>query len=248
MGSENIKIIRPQPGFQEQFVSSNVDVCFGGGVLNPQPMDSFVHTPFGFKRMGDIQVGDVVSTVDGGIQQVLAVIDKGVQPCVEFILDDGRTVRSALSHTWQVKERHGYIRNVEARDIINYIDSLAHKTKQHQDKLRIPVVAPVKIVEVNSVTQRTIHPYLLGCLLGDGCLSAHLYRADLGITDIEIVDRIKKLGYDIVKESSNPNSLHYCIRNKEVVEYLKDLGLWGHLAYTKFIPDCYKKSSDSRPS
>ena len=219
---------------------SNVDVCFGGGVLNPQPLDSLVHTPYGFKRMGDIRVGDVVSTVDGGIQQVLAVIDKGVLSCVEFTLDDGRKVRSALTHTWQVKERHGYIRNVAAQDIINYINKSEYKTKQHQDKLRIPVVSPVKIVEVSSVTQRSIHPYLLGCLLGDGCLSAHLYRADLGTTDIEIVDRIKELGYDIVKESSNPDSLHYCIRNKEVVEYLKDLGLWGHLSYTKFIPDCYK--------
>lgn len=28
------KIIRPHPGFQENFVRSNVDVCFGGGVLN----------------------------------------------------------------------------------------------------------------------------------------------------------------------------------------------------------------------
>lgn len=30
----NIKIIQAQKGFQERFVSSNVDVCFGGGVLN----------------------------------------------------------------------------------------------------------------------------------------------------------------------------------------------------------------------
>lgn len=30
----NIKIFQCQPGFQERFVASNVDVCFGGGVLN----------------------------------------------------------------------------------------------------------------------------------------------------------------------------------------------------------------------
>lgn len=29
-----LKIIRPQPGFQERFCRANVDVCFGGGVLN----------------------------------------------------------------------------------------------------------------------------------------------------------------------------------------------------------------------
>lgn len=34
MADNNVKIITVQPGFQERFVSSNVDVCFGGGVLN----------------------------------------------------------------------------------------------------------------------------------------------------------------------------------------------------------------------
>ena len=32
--SEKIKIIRPQEGFQEKFVRTNVDFCVGGGVLN----------------------------------------------------------------------------------------------------------------------------------------------------------------------------------------------------------------------
>lgn len=102
MANGDIKIWAPQKGFQEKFVSSNVDVCFGGGVLNPQPLDSLVHTPFGFKRMGDIRVGDTVSTVDGGVQTVLAVIDKGIKECVEFSLSDGRCVRCALSHTFPV--------------------------------------------------------------------------------------------------------------------------------------------------
>lgn len=34
MAENKIKIWQAQPGFQEKFVSSNVDVCFGGGVLN----------------------------------------------------------------------------------------------------------------------------------------------------------------------------------------------------------------------
>lgn len=32
-GTANIKVIRPQAGFQERFVRSNIDVVFGGGVL-----------------------------------------------------------------------------------------------------------------------------------------------------------------------------------------------------------------------
>ena len=35
--AKSTKIIKPQEGFQEKFVSTNVDFCVGGGVLNPQP-------------------------------------------------------------------------------------------------------------------------------------------------------------------------------------------------------------------
>ena len=66
MNSESTHIIRPQEGFQEKFVRSNVDVCFGGGVLNPQPLDSIVITPNGKKCMGDIQEGDVITFTQEG--------------------------------------------------------------------------------------------------------------------------------------------------------------------------------------
>lgn len=103
MAENKIKIWQPQPGFQERFVSSNVDVCFGGGVLNPQPLDALVHTPTCFKRMGDIAVGDVISTVDGGTQTVRNILKKGIRDRIQFTLTDGRTVSSAASHGWRVK-------------------------------------------------------------------------------------------------------------------------------------------------
>ena len=46
MAKEQV-IIKPHAGFQEKFVRTNVDVCFAGGVLNPQPVDSRVATPTG---------------------------------------------------------------------------------------------------------------------------------------------------------------------------------------------------------
>lgn len=120
---DEIKIIKPQEGFQEHFTMSNIDVVFGGGVLNPQPMDSLVATPHGFKRMGDIKVGDVISDPMGGMQSVMMVIDKGEQECVEFTLQDGRKVQSALSHHWMVIDSMGIELDISASDIICMINN-----------------------------------------------------------------------------------------------------------------------------
>ena len=242
MEESKIKYIKPQAGFQEQFVRSNVDVVIGGGVLNPQPIDSLVSTPNGFVRIGDLKVGDTISDTKGGTQQVKLIINKGIQDCVEFTLQDGRKVQSALSHHWMVKERHGKILDISSQDIIKHIDESKLKTKKHVDRYRIPLSKPIIFANKSNLK---VHPYLLGCLIGDGCLSEKIYRADLGSPewDKPLRDKIISLGYNLVKESKNPKSLHYCIRNKEVVEYLKEYGLWGKLAKDKFIPKEYKYAS-----
>lgn len=234
------KIFKPQEGGQEAFVRSNVDVCFYGGVLNPQPLDSLVSTPNGFVKMGELKVGDIISDPMGGIQKVNFVIDKGVQDIVELSLQDGRKVKCAMSHRWLVKKTTGKIVDVSTNEIIENIDlGKSRKNKKHVNRLRIPMTSPVVFNDLYK-NKRILHPYLIGCLIGDGCISAKNYRADFGTTDIEIVNNIKSLGYDIIKESRNDKSLHYCIKDKFVVEELKKIGLWGHLSYTKFIPDMYK--------
>ena len=167
--AEKTKIIQPQAGFQEKFVSTNVDFSVGGGVLNPQPLDSLIATPNGFVRMGDIKAGDVICDTKGGTQVVNFVIDKGVQPCVEFTLSDGRKVQSALSHHWMVKERHNYILDVSSEDIINYIEAEKERGKnrkhQHINRYRIPMCSPC-FSEKTELPNNVLHPYVVGYILG----------------------------------------------------------------------------------
>lgn len=105
MQEKQVKIVSPQEGFQEMFTRSNVDVVFGGGVLNcgkAQPLDSHVLTPNGFVRMGDLKVGDVVCGSDGGEQRVLQIHERGeLETCViEF--DDDTMVECCPEHLWSV--------------------------------------------------------------------------------------------------------------------------------------------------
>ena len=89
----------PHPGFQERFVRSNVDVAFGGGVLNPQPETSHILTPFGFKPLSDVKQGDVVIGLNNTVQRITHVDTYDEEKdCIRVILDDGSSAESALDN------------------------------------------------------------------------------------------------------------------------------------------------------
>lgn len=218
-----------------------MDFVVGGGVLNPQPIDSLVATPKGFVRIGDLKAGDIICDTRGGVQKVNFVLDKGMQPCVELTLMDGRAVESALSHSWLVDTSKKGWQRIEAKDIIAHIDAQEGKDKKHISRCFISTCEPVR-VEDKFASKRTIHPYLLGCLLGDGWFSEKKFYIGFCTNDDEIIENISSLGYNIKKDQKNPKDLHYEIRDKYFKALIKDFGLLGKHAADKFIPDCYKNA------
>lgn len=233
------KIIRPQAGFQEKFVSSNVDFAVGGGVLNPQPIDSLVATPNGFVRIGDLNAGDVICDVNGGTQQVVFVIDKGELPCVEFTLSDGRSVRSALEHNWRIIDKHGRCREVTAEHIVNYMRYSEDGKRINKTNYHIPLCKPT----IGLDELLPIHPYVLGFLIGDGCFSEKSTYPVLTTKDYEVVEKFRLLGYRVEEIKNRTDNIHYYIKDVVVKQHLQSLGLWGKRAYEKIIPICYKRSN-----
>ena len=236
------KYIKPHAGFQEKFVRTNVDVCFAGGVLNPQPLDSLVATPTGFVRMGDLKAGDVICDTKGGTQTVNFVLDKGVQPCVEFTLSDGRKVKSALSHHWRVRDRHYRVKELSAQEIIDYYEKEQRLASTRKDGkrhlLKVCLSLPVMVDDIYAA-QRTIHPYILGFILGDGCMSKNASKVTIATKDEEIAERFNHLGYETVHKEYN-KEYEYTVIDPHLKWHLKELGLWGHTAEKKFVPKAYK--------
>lgn len=239
--SEEVKqrIIRPQAGFQEKFVRTNVDVCISGGVLNPQPMDSLVATPDGFVRIGDLKAGDIICDTKGGTQTVNFVLDKGLQPCVEFTLSDGRKVQSALSHHWRIIDKHGRTREIAAEEIVNYMRKNENGTRVNRTNYRVPLCNPT----IGFDNTLPIHPYVLGFLIGDGCFSEKSIYTTITTADKDVIFRMKELGYDVVPCNRASDDIHYYLRDKKVKDYLKAVGLWGKRSYEKFVPNEYKYCS-----
>ena len=96
-----------QPASQKQydFLTSDAYITvFGGAAASSkaQPLYSKVLTPTGWKTMGDMAVGEVVSTPDGKSANVVAVYNFESKPVYEIRTSSGRKVRACADHLWKV--------------------------------------------------------------------------------------------------------------------------------------------------
>lgn len=82
------------------------------GTGKAQPLDALIKTPTtknnpnGWCRMGDIQVGDWVSTPDGGVAIVDGVFPQGKRPTYTITTTDGRQTEASDNHLWAVHVEH----------------------------------------------------------------------------------------------------------------------------------------------
>src|SRR5256885_4810375 len=70
-----------------------------------QPLDARVKTLAGWKRMGDLRVGDELAAVDGLRSEVAAIFPQGQQPIYRVTFSDGRSTECTLDHLWRVSYR-----------------------------------------------------------------------------------------------------------------------------------------------
>ena len=82
------------------------------GTGKAQPLDALIKTPAtknnpsGWCRMGDIKVGDWVSTPDGGAAMVDGVFPQGKRPTYTITTTDGRQTEASDNHLWAVHVEH----------------------------------------------------------------------------------------------------------------------------------------------
>jgi hypothetical protein len=229
MAKEQI-IIRPHAGFQEKFVRTNVDVCFAGGVLNcgkAQPLYSLILTPRGWKRMGEVSVGDTICDTKGGIQKIEEVFERGTLDCKEVIFDDGSVVKCCAEHLWRVwnKKKHKY------------------ETLELNDIMKDPKIYSVDLpsaVSFEGYKAKVIHPYLLGLLIGDAYMGSEDGGSVKINTDRESVDRAFTLKpFDYMWRHYANRMAYAIISDKTIREEIKRIGLFEKKSHEKFIPKEY---------
>lgn len=74
-----------------------------GGSGKALSVDEPVVTPTGYRRIGDLVPGDLVTGVDGKPYPVLGVFPQGVRELFDVTFSDGTTIRADGEHLWEVQ-------------------------------------------------------------------------------------------------------------------------------------------------
>ena len=239
-------VIKPQEGFQMQFASSCVDVMFGGGSLaggKALMLSELVCTPNGFKKVGELREGDVITDpTNGSIQSVSYIhpIEKHQYYRVSF--NDGTYSDCSEGHLWKVRcVTAGGNRSWHVRDCF----TMYNEYNNSQKRYCVPFSEPV---EFNFVDKRDlpIPPYVLGALIGNGCFTETQLRnhhITFSARDKEIEYGFISRGYDMSSTTPLPGCMSYRIRNNNILNDIRSVGLVGRTSISKFIPEQYKYSS-----
>ena len=220
-------------GYAQVMVATN---AFGMGVDKAQPLASRVLTPDGWRRMGELCVGDWVIGQNGKPTQIVAINERGLLPAFEVEFSDGARTVCADDHGWAVRTPKQKYRNkaFEVRKLSEFRGSLADK--QGNSKWFIPMVDAVEFGNV----QLPIPPYLLGILLGDGTLGVSSRFTNKEGDLHPIVARYLPEGVCLI-----PGEHGHCGivagkgKKNPVTEALRQLGLMGSSAASKFVPESY---------
>ncbi len=219
----------------------------GAGVGKAQPHSAKVLTPSGWSTMGDISVGDIVTTPDNGYGKVTGKYHQGNVPIYKFTFSDGRSTRATGNHLWKVRINGDW----RIRNTMELIDILGRNSRG-SEMLAVPLSDALGIVG-NNKTHLPIHPYALGVLLGDG----HLARDEKGcggavmLTSFDsfIVEKTRALLSDIglgvfgIKRNNHFRVGDLSRYGRKTRGLIKDLRLLGSRSHNKFIPKQYLESS-----
>jgi len=223
------------------------------GVGKAQPLHCKIKVPGGWKTMGDVTRGDVVCTPDGATSLVLDTFHQGLRPVYKITFADGRSTEADENHLWEVFSHRWSTRTKSLKtnrntkilttsELIHWVDT-ANKSKYNKYSIFVPLVQPAQITD----TQLPIHPYLLGCLLGDGGFTTR----DVTFTnsDAECVAHVSELLQPFSQELvSYTNDINYKIRStgsrvNAIADALTSLNLMGCDSSLKFIPPIYLEGS-----
>ena len=199
-----------QKAAQENGLHSSVDIMVfggnrGGGKANPYSTP--VATPSGFRKMGDLKIGDLICTPYDGIQKVSNIFEQGENTVYSFYFDDGTFVRCMDNHRfWAKTSPTGKFHEMTAREIMD-LYKIGAKYPLSLRKggtyfVEFPLCGEVQMTEQRTPIELPLHPYILGFISGTG-----FWKFDergIEITNNGVLAKtFKKYGYKIVRDRYN---------------------------------------------
>ncbi len=207
-----------------------------------QPLDARVRTRSGWKAMGDLAVGDALASLDGEDSLVTGVFPQGVRQVYKVSFSDGRSTECCAEHLWRV-----YYREWAEPRILSTAAVMALLERQ---RYRSRLWIDLHCGEFGHHDPLPIDPWLLGALLGDGCLKGSSLK--FSTASEEMLERVRERAgeaiavvhaanydYRIVQTHRGHVAGVYGSYPNPIKRSLESLGLWEQNSDEKFIPRSY---------
>jgi replicative DNA helicase len=207
-----------------------------------QPLDAKVKTVSGWKRMGELRLGDELASVDGRRSLVAGLYPQRRRQLYRATFSDGRSTECCAEHLWKV-----HCRDWEAPRVLS-TERVAAMLGAARYKHRLWIDMPSG--EFGHREALPVEPWMLGALLGDGKLSGGSVR--FSTADAEMLKPLQTRageayalraagGYDwrVVQAGGHRVRGRQGVEPIPLVTALKHLGLWGIKSQQKFIPEIY---------
>lgn len=219
------------------------------GAGKAQPMDAPILTPSGFRRMGDLMVGNLVIAADGSSSPIIGVYPQGPLDNYQVTFTDGAVVECNDEHLWRVQSKDWEYKGVDPKVLtLAEIIERGLTDSKGGPRWKVPMAAPA---EFDCGLPRPVDPYLLGVLIGDGSL-ANASTVRFTSADPEIIAAVEAtvpVGY-VVKHSEGVRPYDYRISpiarltrgRNTLVRDLEDLELMGRTARSKHLPRAYREA------
>jgi replicative DNA helicase len=230
-----------------------LDEAFGGGfqkegkaiydiggetnVGKAQPNSLEIYTPSGYKKFGELCVGDLVYGKTGKPIRITHIHPQGIKKVYKVSFMDGRSTLCCPEHLWTVwnscKSRYQTLDTETIKfKIENYVT--------YKNRLQVPLCEPVEFP--NDMKKLIIPPYLMGALLGDGGLSISRRTSFTNFDDIclyRVREELSSMGLELSGTRGINIVKKRGVSYNPLVEELERLGLSEKKSDTKFIPEKY---------
>lgn len=218
------------------------------GTGKGHPVDTKVLAPDGWRRVGDLEVGDEVIGSNGKPTAVTGVFPRGTLPVNRVTMTDGSSVLVDDDHLWHVqtlKQRQWGAGNHKVLSTREIREKGLRAGASY--RYSIPMVEPVQFEKVLSTH---IPAYSLGVLLANGSLGDG--EALYSTLDQHVIDRVES---EMIQGERTPNSARRHVmraprnfghpRKNETWKLLQGLGLAGLASAGKFIPTGYLRGTEA---
>lgn len=197
-------------------------------------LDTKILTPKGWVLNKDIKVGDFVIGRNGQPTKVLGVFPQEITDTFKVFFADGREVITSPEHLWTIESSH-----FSTPRVLNTVQLMELNKKNYfKNRLHTPVYSGNHGKDKSFL----IPPYVLGVLIGDGCLTMGglIYCKP----SIEVFNKVK---------SYMPDRDIVMLRNKNVsIRSSRDLKMeierykLNVKSYEKFIPKDYLEGTSKK--